>query len=150
MLLKRKVNTDREAGKFAVTVSASALPKATASPILKHMRIAMIAVLLLSMPGVAVAGSGSRLGSSTAGGLDSPSYHEIGKTTSTRVTTIAPRKVIAPAGAIGTEPDDGTMLGSGRDEPLLLERRLDCFAGAVVPDRDSRNRFLSRCPGNTR
>jgi len=113
------------------------------------MRVTVLALLIAAMPALAWAGGGSLSGGSTAGHLESPSYNVIGKTS--RVTTIKPRQVIAPAGAIPDETQD-LRPGSRRsvDEPLLLERRLDCFSGSVAPDRDTRNRFTSRCPGNSR
>jgi hypothetical protein len=115
------------------------------------MRAAVLALMLATMPGLAVAGGGSLSGGSTAGHLESPSYGVIGKTAATRLTTIKPRTIVVPAGVIADETGDETPGGRPRDdETLLLERRLDCFSDPVIPDRDSRNRFLSRCPGNTR
>jgi hypothetical protein len=115
------------------------------------MRAALLALIVASAPGFALAGGGSLSGGSTAGHLESPSYGTIGKTSSTHVTTIKPRTVVVPAGAIPEETQDRTPGGRPRDDDtLLLERRLDCFSGPVAPDRDTRNRFMSRCPGNTR
>jgi hypothetical protein len=112
------------------------------------MRIATIAAILLMMPTLALAG-GEPLGSSSATSLYAPSYATIGKATGNRVTSIKPRGSIEPAGAIPGGSDD--LARSEREEnKLLLERHLDCFAGAVPPDRDTRNSFESRCPGNSR
>lgn len=114
------------------------------------MRAAILACIIIAASGAALAGGEPLSSGSTAGGLGSPGYNVIGKTASTRVTTISPRDVIAPAGALGAEEDD-TLPGADRaDRPLLLERRLDCFSSGLAPDRDTRNRFLSRCPGNNR
>ncbi len=116
-----------------------------------QMRLMVLAFLVVLLPGAALAGSGGSLsGGSTAGHLESPSYGTLGKTSSTHVTTIAPRRVLAPAGALGTESDDFAPGRSRADKPRLLERRLDCFDDPVTPDRDTRNRFTSRCPGNAR
>lgn len=112
------------------------------------MRIATIAAILLMMPTLALAG-GEPLGSPSSDSLYAPSYAPIGKAIGNRVTTIVPRGSIEPAGAIPGESDD--LARSEREENKLpLERHLDCFAGAVPPDRDTRNSFESRCPGNTR
>ena len=115
------------------------------------MRTVLFALAIATTPTLAWAGSGSLSGGSTAGHLESPSYNAIGKTSSTHVTTITPRAVTTPSGALPEETQD---LTPGRrtteDNTLLLERRLDCFSGPVAPDRDIRNRFLSRCPGNAR
>jgi hypothetical protein len=115
------------------------------------MRTILLTLAIAAMPALAWAGGGSLSGGSTAGHLESPSYNTIGKTSSTHVTTIKPRTIIVPAGALPEESQDLTPGGRPReDDTLLLERRLDCFSGPVIPDRDTRNRFLSRCPGNTR
>jgi hypothetical protein len=115
------------------------------------MRTILLTLAIAAMPALAWAGGGSLSGGSTAGHLESPSYNTIGKTSSTHVTTIKPRTIIVPAGALPEESQDLTPGGRPReDDTLLLERRLDCFSGPVVPDRDTRNRFMSRCPGNTR
>ncbi len=112
------------------------------------MRIAAIAALLLMMPTLAFAG-GEPLGSSSGGSLYAPQYGIVGKAIGNRVTTIKPRGVIAPSGALPSGSDD--LARSVREEnKLLLERHLDCFAGSVPPDRDTRNSFTSRCPGNSR
>lgn len=111
------------------------------------MRISFLACILIAASSVALAGGESLSSGSTAGGLGSPSYNVIGKTASTHVTTMTPREVVTPAGALSAEEDDPA---AGADRPLLLERRLDCFSSAVEPERDTRNRFLSRCPGNNR
>ena len=112
------------------------------------MRIATIAAVVLMTPTLAFAG-GEPLGSSSASSLYTPSYSTIGKAIGNRVTTIKPRGSIEPAGAIPSGTDD--LARSEREKnKLLLERHLDCFAGAVPPDRDTRNSFTSRCPGNTR
>ncbi len=115
------------------------------------MRATFLVLMMATMPGLAAAGGGSLSGGSTAGHLESPVYGVIGKTSATRVTTIKPRTIVVPAGAIADETPDATPGRRPRDDDtLLLERRLDCFADPVIPDRDPRNRFLSRCPGNTR
>ena len=112
------------------------------------MRIALVAAVLLMMPTLALAG-GQPLGSSSATSLYAPSYVPLGKAIGNRVTTLKPRGSIEPAGAIPSGSDD--LARSEREEnKLLLERHLDCFAGAVPPDRDTRNSFESRCPGNSR
>jgi hypothetical protein len=115
------------------------------------MRAVLFALCIAATPTLAWAGAGSLSRGSTAGHLESPTYNEIGKTSSTHVTTIKPRTVITPSGTLPDETQDMTPGGRRRgDDTLLLERRLDCFSGPVVPDRDTRNRFMSRCPGNTR
>jgi len=112
------------------------------------MRFATLAAILLMMPTLAFAG-GEPLGSPSASSLYTPSYSTIGKAIGNRVTTIKPRGVIAPSGVLPSGSDD--LARSEREEnKLLLERHLDCFAGAVPPDRDTRNSFTSRCPGNSR
>ena len=112
------------------------------------MRATPLAAILLMIPTLAFAG-GEPLGSSSASSLYTPSYGIVGKAIGNRVTSIKPRGSIEPAGAIPAESDD--LARSEREEnKLLLERHLDCFAGAVPPDRDTRNSFASRCPGNTR
>ena len=112
------------------------------------MRATFLAVILLMLPTLAFAG-GEPLGSSSASSLYAPSYSTIGKAIGNRVTTIKPRGTLAPAGTLRSGSDDPAR--SGREQnKLLLERHLDCFAGAVPPDRDTRNSFTSRCPGNTR
>ncbi len=112
------------------------------------MRVATIAAILLMMPALAWAG-GEPLGSSSAGSLYAPSYNTIGKAIGNCVTTIRPRGSLEPAGAMPSGSDD-LARGVREDNKLLLERHLDCFAGAVPPDRDTRNSFTSRCPGNSR
>jgi hypothetical protein len=115
------------------------------------MRTILFALAIAAMPALAWAGGSSLSSGSTAGHLESPTYHTLGKTSSTHVTTITPRRVIVPAGALPRESQDLTPGGRPRDDDtLLLERHLDCFSGPVLPDRDTRNRFMSRCPGNTR
>jgi hypothetical protein len=115
------------------------------------MRTTFLALLIAAIPTLAWAGGEPLSGGSTAGHLESPSYNVLGKTSSTHVTTIKPRRVIVPAGALPEETQDLTPGGRPRDDDtLLLERRLDCFSGPVLPDRDTRNTFMSRCPGNTR
>jgi hypothetical protein len=112
------------------------------------MRIAIIAAILLMMPTLAFAG-GESLGSSSGGSLYTPQYVPLGKAIGNRVTTIKPRGTIAPAGTLPSESEDPAR--SEREEnKQLLERHLDCFSGPVAPDRDVRNSFQSRCPGNTR
>jgi hypothetical protein len=114
------------------------------------MRAAVLALMIAVTPGLALAGGSLNQGS-TAGGLAAPSYNTIGKTAGTRVTTIKPRTVVVPAGALPEETEDLTPGGRPRDDDLrLLERRLDCFDDPLPPDRDTRNRFMTRCPGNTR
>jgi hypothetical protein len=112
------------------------------------MRIAAIAAFLVLMPTPAFAG-GEPLGSSSGGSLYAPSYTPLGKAIGNRVTSMKPSGVLAPSGPVPSESED--LIRSEREEnQLLLERHLDCFAGAVPPDRDTRNSFQSRCPGNTR
>jgi hypothetical protein len=114
------------------------------------MRVATIAGIFLMIPNLAFAG-GEPLGSSSAGSLYMPSYSTVGKATGNRVTTIKPRGSLEPAGVISRESDDLTRGGRARDDDRhLLERHLDCFSGALPPDRDTRNSFTSRCPGNSR
>jgi hypothetical protein len=112
------------------------------------MRIAILAAILLMMPTLAWAG-GEPLGSSSGGSLYTPQYVPLGKATGNRVTTIRPRGAIAPAGTLPSGSDD-LARGVREENKQLLERHLDCFAGSVPPDRDTRNSFQSRCPGNTR
>lgn len=115
------------------------------------MRATILACIMIAASGAALAGGEPLSSGSTAGHLGAPTYNVIGKTASTRVTTISPRDVVTPAGALGADEEDGALRGADRiDRPLLLERRLDCFSSALAPDRDTRNRFLSRCPGNNR
>jgi hypothetical protein len=112
------------------------------------MRVATIAAILLMIPTLALAG-GEPLGSSSRGSLYSPTYVPLGKATGNRVTTIAPAGALEPTGTLPSGSDD-LARGVREDNKLLLERHLDCFAGAVPPDRDTRNSFQSRCPGNSR
>ncbi len=112
------------------------------------MRIATFATILLMMPTLAWAG-GEPLGSSSATSLYAPSYNTIGKAIGNRVTTIKPRGSLEPAGVIPSGSDD-PVRNEREENKLLLERHLDCFAGSVPPDRDTRNSFTSRCPGNSR
>jgi hypothetical protein len=112
------------------------------------MRFAILTAVLLTIPSLAFAG-GEPLGSSSATSLYAPSYSTLGKATGNRVTTIAPGGALTPSGTLHSGSDDPAR--SEREENrLLLERHLDCFAGAVPPDRDIRNSFTSRCPGNSR
>jgi hypothetical protein len=112
------------------------------------MRIAIVAAILVMMPTLALAG-GEPLGSSSGGSLYAPQYGTLGKAIGNRVTTIKPRGTMEPAGTLGSKSGDPAR--SEREEDrLLLERHLDCFSGPVAPDRDVRNSFTSRCPGNTR
>lgn len=111
------------------------------------MRVSILACILVAASGVVLAGGEPLSSGSTAGGLGSPGYNVIGKTSSTHVTTMTPREVVTPAGALSADEDDPA---APADRPLLLERRLDCFSSAVEPGRDTRNRYLSRCPGNNR
>ena len=112
------------------------------------MRIATFAAIFLMLPTLAWAG-GEPLGSSSGGSLYAPRYVPLGKATGNRVTTIRPRGALAPSGALPTGSDDPAR-DEREEDKLLLERHLDCFAGAVPPDRDTRNSFTSRCPGNSR
>jgi hypothetical protein len=112
------------------------------------MRFATLAAILLMMPTLAFAG-GEPLGASSGNSLYAPQYGTVGKAIGNRITTITPRGTIAPSGPLSSGSDDPAR--SEREEnKQLLERHLDCFAGAVTPDRDTRNSFQSRCPGNTR
>jgi hypothetical protein len=112
------------------------------------MRIPIVAAILVMMPTLAFAG-GEPLGSSSGGSLYTPQYSTLGKAIGNRVTTIRPRGTMAPAGTLGSESEDPAR--SEREEnQQLLERHLDCFSGPVAPDRDVRNSFQSRCPGNNR
>jgi hypothetical protein len=95
--------------------------------------------------------------SATAGSLSgpsdslwAPSYNTLGQTAPEHLTTITPRGEINPSGPIGVGSRDLGRPTVGPDGGQLLERHLDCFSTAVAPDRDSRNAFLSRCPGNSR
>ena len=110
------------------------------------MRIAILAAFILVIPTLAWAGGGS-LGSATSGdSLYAPQYGIIGNAIGNRVTTMTPRGDLTPAGPLSSDP-----ARSEREEnKLLLEQHLDCFSGPVPPDRDVRNSFRSRCPGNTR
>ena len=108
----------------------------------------ILAAMLLMMPTLAFAG-GEPLGSSSGGSLYTPQYVPLGKATGNRVTTIKPRGSIEASGTLPSGNDD-LARGVREENKLLLERHLDCFAGAVPPDRDTRNSFQSRCPGNTR
>jgi hypothetical protein len=112
--------------------------------------ILLASALAVIASGASAQSNSSLSGGSTAGHLESPRYNTIGKTSSTHVTTMTPRKVIAPAGPLSPDEAGEALDATEADRPLLLERRLDCFSSAVAPDRDSRNRFLSRCPGNNR
>jgi len=112
------------------------------------MRATLLATVLLVMPTLAFAG-GEPLGSSSASSLYAPSYGIVGKAIGNRVTSMKPRGSLEPAGAIPAETDDLARI-EREENKLLLERHLDCFSGAVQPDRDVRNSFLSRCPGNVR
>lgn len=112
------------------------------------MRVAAVAAILLMIPTLAFAG-GEPLGSSSRGSLYAPSYIPLGKATGNRVTTIKPSGSLTPSGALRDGSDD-PVRNEREEDKLLLERHLDCFAGAVPPDRDTRNSFTSRCPGNSR
>lgn len=115
------------------------------------MRVATLTAILLLVPSLAFAGGNTSLSGMTGGSLSSPSYHSLGQTSSNRITTISPHRVLRPSGGLDAESHDVTPGGRMRgDDQLLLERHLDCFSGAVTPDRDTRNSFMSRCPGNTR
>jgi hypothetical protein len=105
---------------------------------------------MLGLP-IAVAASdlGAPLSSSSGGSLYSPSINVIGKTAPTRLTTIKPRGDLNASGPLSADSDSATPGRRDQDaDSLPIERRLDCFDGALPPDRDGRNRFLSRCPGN--
>jgi hypothetical protein len=112
------------------------------------MRFATLAAILLMMPTLAVAG-GEPLGSSSAPSLYAPSYAPLGKAIGNRVTRMTPDGALAPTGTLPSGSSD-LARGVREDNKQLLERHLDCFAGAVPPDRDTRNSFQSRCPGNSR
>lgn len=112
------------------------------------MRIPVLAAALLLIPTLAFAG-GEPLGASSGSSLYAPSYVPLGKAIGNRVTTIRPRGSMTPAGTLGTESNDPAR-AEREENKTLLERHLDCFSGAVTPDRDTRNSFTSRCPGNTR
>jgi hypothetical protein len=112
------------------------------------MRVATIAAILLTIPTLALAG-GEPLGSSSATSLYAPSYVPLGKATGNRVTRMTPEGALTPSGTLPSGSDD-LARGVREDNKQLLERHLDCFSGAVPPDRDTRNSFQSRCPGNTR
>jgi hypothetical protein len=104
-----------------------------------------LAVIVLSLVSFVAAASdlGAPLGSSTGGSLYNPTNNVIGKTSSTHVTTIKPRGELTGGGPLSAVP------GRASDgDSLLIERRLDCFEDSIPPDRDGRNRFLTRCPGN--
>ena len=109
------------------------------------MRFLFVGLLLLLPVSVAASDLGAPLGSSTGGTRYSPAINVIGQTAPTRVTTITPGGDLSASGPIGGAPSDGATRGPGE---LLIERRLDCFEAAIQPDRDGRNRFLTRCPGN--
>jgi hypothetical protein len=73
----------------------------------------------------------------------SPGGHDIGATAPTRLRSLGPG-TLEPAGPLGAAPERPAAT-----QPLRpIERRLDCFETPVAPDRDDRNRFLSRCPAN--
>ena len=93
------------------------------------MRAAILACIIIAASGAALAGGEPLSSGSTAGGLGSPGYNVIGKTASTRVTTISPRDVIAPAGALGAEEDD-TLPGADR-----AEKRTEKSRSALGPQR---------------
>jgi hypothetical protein len=112
------------------------------------MRIAAIAALLSTLSTLAFAG-GEPLGSSSAPSLYAPSYTPLGKAIGNRVTTMTPDGALAPSGTLPSGSDDPAR-SEREDNKLLLERHLDCFAGSVPPDRDTRNSFQNRCPGNSR
>jgi len=110
------------------------------------MRVATIAAVLWVIPVLAWAGGGSLSSATSGDSLYAPQYGIVGKAIGNRVTTMNPGGELAPAGPLSSDP-----ASSEREEnKLLLERHLDCFSGPVLPDRDVRNSFLSRCPGNTR
>lgn len=112
------------------------------------MRVATIAAVLMTIPTLALAG-GEPLGSSSASSLSAPSYVPLGKATGNRVTRMTPEGALAPSGTLPSGSND-LARAAREDNKLLLERHLDCFAGSVPPDRDTRNSFQSRCPGNSR
>jgi hypothetical protein len=109
------------------------------------MRLLLLALLLFCTiaANAAAQGFGAPLGSPSAPSLMSPGGHAIGATAPTRLRSLGPG---------GFEP--AGPLGAGRERPAAtqplrpIERRLDCFEAPVAPDRDDRNRFLSRCPSN--
>jgi hypothetical protein len=103
------------------------------------------AVILLSLVSSVAAASdlGAPLGSSTGGSLYNPTINVIGQTSWTHVTTIKPGGELTGGGPLSAVPSR-----AGGSDSLLIEQRLDCFADSLPPDRDVRNRFLTRCPGN--
>jgi len=112
---------------------------------------AILAATLLAGVASGWADSGGSLSSTgSAGSLWSPTYNTLGQTSSTHLTTITPRGSIEPSGPIGTGSRELAPPTHGLDSNPLLERHLDCFSTPVAPGRDSRNSFLSRCPGNSR
>jgi len=110
----------------------------------------MIVLGLLLAPLFSVSADAGGLDTPSPGSLYAPTYNTLGETASTHLTTITPRGEIAPSGPIGTDSRELRPGVVGPDTNPLLERRLDCFSTAVQPGRDSRNAFLSACPGNTR
>jgi hypothetical protein len=108
------------------------------------MRWLSLVLLFCSIAGSAAAqGYGAPLGSPSAPSLMSPGGHDIGATAPTRLHSLGPGG-LEPAGPLGT-----TTQRPAATQPLRpIERRLDCFETPVAPDRDDRNRFLSRCPAN--
>jgi hypothetical protein len=112
------------------------------------MRVAIIAAVLMMLPMLALAG-GEPLGSSSASSLSAPSYVPLGKAIGNRVTRMTPEGALSPSGTLPSGSSD-LARGVREENKQLLERHLDCFSGAVPPDRDTRNSFTSRCPGNSR
>jgi len=114
------------------------------------IRAAVLAAMLMVGPAAALADPAGPLGSSSPGSLWQPSYNTLGQTSSTHLTTIRPRGSLEPSGPIGTGSRELAPPAAGPDSDTLLERHLDCYSTALTPGRDSRNSFLSRCPGNGR
>ncbi|MGH6931426.1 MAG: hypothetical protein ACREEE_03220 [Dongiaceae bacterium] len=110
----------------------------------------VLLVICLCVPVVAAASDlGAPLGTSTGGSLYNPAINVIGKTAPTRLTTIKPRGQLNASGPLSVTAESATPGRRTIDaDSLLIEQRLDCFAGSPPPDRDERNRFLTRCPGN--
>jgi hypothetical protein len=108
------------------------------------MRLLPLVLLFCTIAGSAAAqGFGAPLGSPSVPSLASPGGHAIGTTAPTRLRSLGPGG-LEPAGPLGT-----TTERPATTQPLRpIERRLDCFETPVAPDRDGRNRFLSRCPSN--
>ncbi len=113
------------------------------------MRIFLTFLLLLPALPAASTEFGAPLASSTGGSLYRPAPNVIGKTAPTRAQTLSRGRSLDPAGSLSPASAGGGLDGSARDVgERPIERRLDCYEGASMPDRDDRNRFLRRCPSN--